>query len=325
MSMVIGRSSRQWLGLAMSALLALSACMFTACGRHDTNPPPLVSSERWRAYDFDSVLTTDLGEAGVLRSFTVDVAVDSETGASRLHVEGAYVGREVVQTTTRISGGGSGSSNGQSGTVTTTVECFEVKHHIVNVNDRGQRTDDAWVDVTVWIPTDNVQLSGTDFGACCRAEYVDSEGDNGTWSYHVEQAMIDEANAASPPGSLSYEPWTEGSFHGIEQSVVRTLYALPLGTFEDYARGGHRPLEEMHGYSERGPQGAMTLDCFPVTRIMGNCSLTSYEVTMTITATNGRSLVAKGSFAAQLPLPYLYSLEASGLSIALTMETFVVG
>ncbi len=81
--------------------------------------------------------------------------------------------------------------------VTASLECYKLKHRVTVVKDETGDTHPTWADITIWIPTGDLETTTQYFWIYPKMTYADSDGHEGEWSYYLTEAMQNEMQQSS--------------------------------------------------------------------------------------------------------------------------------
>lgn len=248
---------------------------------------------QWAAYAFGEEVTPKSGVSGAIKTFTIEETYTDSGRVMEMEINGEYLGTENTQIkTTRMS-----VSDSSETTVTSTAECYKVKHRvIVQRDDSGDYQPGFWADIITWIPTGELETSELNPWVCPKVAYADSSGATGLWSYYLTEAMQHEMNTAF---TATYSPYEEGNFYGaygwsLHQWIFHGLYGWAWVWFQGYTEGGAQYLEEGDGtIPDIG-----NYSCTSSTQTIDSYLFDAWS--LTITTSEG---VFTGTFSPDLPLP----------------------
>ena len=256
---------------------------------------------QWAAYAFDQTTTPKEGGPGIISTFTLEETINisgtpSLDGVWELKIDGEYLGKKLTDLSTVKHDTSSGELVATE--ISSQVECHEVKHTIYDIVDPNKSHPNE-AEATLYIPTGDIATTATYYWIYPLAEYSDTDGTTGVWSYIVTDEMQTEKNA-NP--DISYWPYTEGDFQSFDKWVFQGMYGTGWKAFKGFAeRGGSKRLKD------------------------GNISFTlgnwSYDYSIEATTTNieaytfdawdvsaevgfqGNTLSYEGTFVEDLPVP----------------------
>lgn len=264
---------------------------------------------QWAAYKFGDTVKPASGGSGQIESFTIN-SKSTENGKLReFNIQGTYLGKENAQIATQKTVWvTSPSYSSTEENVTTSLECYKVKHRITVVSDETGDYHPAWAEITCWIPTDNFDTTSMYFWLYPKAEYVDSDGHQGGWSYYVTDAMDKES--ASPPANttIMYSPVVvgESDFYGYNDEVLYGLYGWGWIFFQAFAEGGGYDLEVAHV-----SMPTLSYNCSKVDKTIGGYTFHAWSVDWSVT-TGGSSGGWTAVFSPDLALPIYSKFGGSG-------------
>ena len=197
---------------------------------------------QWAAYAFDETVTPSSGGSGKIQSFTIESVYSDEGKAREFKIEGTYLGKETAQIVTqKMVMVTSPSYSSTTDNVTASLECYKLKHHVTVVKDETGDTHPAWADITVWIPTGDLETTTQYFWIYPKMTYVDSDGHEGGWSYYLTDAMQAEMNNPPANTTVLYTPVAEGDFYGYDDYAFFGLYGWGWFWFQGF-HGQRNPL-----------------------------------------------------------------------------------
>lgn len=262
---------------------------------------------QWAAYVFDQSVTPTSGGTGKIQSFTINSVYSDEGKAREFKIEGTYLGKETTQVATQKMVITSTPTYGVTTTeVTTSLECYKVKHHVTVVKDETGDTHPAWADITLWIPTGDLETTMSYFWIYPKATYVDSDSNEGGWSYYLTDAMQNEMQNPPAGQTISYLPVTEGDFYGYDEWTFYGLYGWGWFWFKGFAEGGQQQLE-VASWS----YGGCSYDCSKGNKSIGGYTFSAWTLDVSCTG-QGYTGGYKGIFSHDLPLPIYLKVASSG-------------
>ncbi|MBN2099660.1 MAG: hypothetical protein JW753_08700, partial [Dehalococcoidia bacterium] len=135
---------------------------------------------QWAAYAFDETVTPKSGGSGEIESFTIESVYSDEDGVREFKIEGTYLGKETAQIKTqKMVAVTSPTYSFTTENITASLECYKVKHRVTVVKDETGETHPDWAEITLWIPAGDLETTATYFWIYPKAEYVDSEDNEG--------------------------------------------------------------------------------------------------------------------------------------------------
>jgi len=255
---------------------------------------------QWAAYAFDETVKPKSGGSGEIESFTIESVYSEDDEAREFKIEGTYLGKENAQIKTQKMVTSTTPPYMTTENVTTSLECYKVKHRVRVVKDETGGTHPDWADITLWIPTGDLETTATFFWIYPKAEYVDSAGHEGEWSYYLTEAMQNDTTA-------SYLPVAEGDFYGYDDYTFFGLYGYGWRWFQAFAEGGAQELKEG---SWAGAGYGCTYNCAKVNKTIGSYTFSAWSLEYSCTAEGSTGGYA-GIFSEDLPLP-IYAKFSSG-------------
>jgi len=267
---------------------------------------------QWAAYAFDETVTPKSGGSGKIKSFTIDSVYTEEGKVREFTIEGTYLGTETTQIGTQKMVTSSTPPYMSTTNVTTSLECYKVKHHVTVVKDETGGTHPAWADITVWIPTAEFGTSVSYFWIYPKATYADSDGHTGEWSYYLTETMQSDTTA-------SYLPVSEGDFYGYDDWMLFGLYGWGWYWFEPFSEGGQQELKEA-----TWAYGGCSYSCSKGSKAIGSYSFTSWTLDANCTG-EGYTGGYKGTFSADLPLPLYLRVGGSSAGTSNYFEYTLTG
>ena len=262
----------------------------------------------WAAYRFGDTVQPSSGGSGLIKTFIIN-SKDTENGKLReFNIEGTYLGKENAQIATRkTTMVTSPSYSTTEENITASLDCYKVKHRVTVVKDETGGTHPAWAEITCWIPAEDLETSTIYFWLYPKAEYVDSDGRQGGWSYYVTEAMQNAANNPPANTTIYYTPVTtgDGDFYGYNNEVLYGLYGWGWIYFQAFAEGGGYKLEEADVHT-----ATWSYSCDKVDKTIGGYTFHAWDVEWSGTSGTGTGSW-EAIFSADLPLP-IYSKFAGG-------------
>ena len=253
---------------------------------------------QWAAYAFDETVTSSSGGSGKIQSFTIESVYSEDAKVREFKIEGTYLGKEITQIKTQktvlVT---SPSYSTATENVTASLECYKVKHHVTVVEDETGDTHPAWAEMTLWIPTGDLETTATYFWIYPKATYVDSNGKTGEWSYYLTEAMQNEMSNPPTGQTIYYQPVTEGDFYGYDDWTFFGLYGWGWFWFQGFAEGGQQQLKVG---SWTG--GGCNYSCTKGDKTIGSYTFSAWTLDASCTG-QGYSGGYKGTFSRGLPLP----------------------
>ena len=287
------------LAIAILAVLSLAGCSGNGGeengnGDGDGNG---TEAEQWAAYAFDQTVTPASGGTGKIETFTIDSTYSEDGKIRQFEIEGTYLGKETTQVETAKMVVNQSTYEVVNTTVSTSLECYKVKHHITVVQDETGADHPAWAEITVWIPTDSLETTTQYFWIYPKATYVDSDENSGEWSYFLTDAMQSEMQDPPAGTTVLYTPIVEGEFYGYDEWTFYGLYGWAWIWFGAFAEGGQQELT-VGSWSS----GLYSYTCTKDTESIGSYSFSAWTVEASWTY-EGETAGYKGVFSHDLPLP----------------------
>jgi hypothetical protein len=262
---------------------------------------------QWAAYAFDESVTPNSGGSGKIKSFTIDSVYSDEGKAREFKIEGTYLGKETTQIQTqKMVIVTSPSYSSTEDNVSTSLECYKVKHHVTVVKDETGDTHPAWADITLWIPTGDLETTTQYFWIYPKATYVDSDGHEGEWSYYLTEAMQTEMQNPPAGTTVLYTPVVEGDFYGYDDWTFYGLYGWGWFWFKGFAEGGQQQLK-VASWS----YGGCSYNCAKGNKTIGGYTFSAWTLDVSCTG-QGYTGGYKGTFSHDLPLPIHLKVASSG-------------
>jgi hypothetical protein len=254
---------------------------------------------QWAAYAFGDTVKPNSGGSGKIKSFTIDSTYSDEGKARKFAIEGTYLGTETTQIATQKMVTSSTPPYITTSNVTTSLECYKLKHRVTVVLDETNETHPQWADITIWIPTADFGTSVSYFWIYPKATYLDSDGHKGEWSYYLTEAMKNDTTA-------SYLPVTEGDFYGYDDWMLFGLYGWGYYWFQGFAEGGQQQLRVA-----TWAYGGCSYSCSKGNKTIGSYTFSAWTLDASCTYQGG-SGGYKGIFSHDLPLPIYLKVASSG-------------
>lgn len=293
-----------FLVIALLAIVSLAGCGGNKNGGTDNNTNGNgggngSDTAQWAAYSFGDTIKPSSGGSGKIKSFTIDSAYTEDSKTREFTVEGTYLGTETVGIDTQKMVTSSTPPYITTTNVTTSLECYKIKHHVTVVKDETGGTHPAWADMTVWIPTANFGTSVSYFWIYPKATYADSDNHTGEWSYYLTDAMKNDTTA-------SYLPVASGDFYGYDGWMLYGLYGWGYYWFQAYAEGGQQQLR-VSSWS----YGGCSFTCTKGPKTVGSYTFSAWTLDASCSG-QGYSGGYKGIFSSDLPLPLYFKVGSSG-------------
>jgi hypothetical protein len=261
---------------------------------------------QWAAYAFGDTVNPSSGGSGKIKTFTIDSKTTENGKVREFKIEGTYLGKETAQIVTQKMIINTSSYSSTTENVSTSMECYKVIHRVTVVRDDTGDTHPAWADITLWIPTSDLETTTSYFWIYPKATYVDSDGHEGEMSYYLTEAMLNEM--ANPPAgtSVSYLPTSEGDFYGYDEYAFFGLYGYGWIWFQAFAEGGQQHLE-VGSWNI----GTYKYTCAKVNKTIGGYTFHAWSVDWSVT-TGGSSGGWTAIFSPDLALPIYSKFGGTG-------------
>jgi len=262
--------------------------------------------QQWAAFAFDQDVSPSAGGSGTVESFTIEETLSEAGQVRKFQIEGVYEGKVTAQIQmTKMETDLSTFQTSES-TVSTPVECYQVKHRVTVLRDDTGEEHPDWADITVWIPTGDIETSTQYYWIYPKASYIDSDGNSGEWSYYLTDEMQDEVENPPAGKRVMYAPYTEGDFYGYDEWALLGLYGWGYYWFHPFAEGGPQYLEE-NDWSF----GGFSYSSHAVTRTVGDYTFDAWEVSVGWSG-GGEAGGYSAVFSADLPMPIYLKVGQSG-------------
>ena len=267
-------------------------------------------SEQWAAYAFDQEVSPKTGSSGTIESFTITETYNEEGVIREFEIAGTYEGTENTEIkTTKWEMDLAPPYDSTETTVSTWMDCYKVKHRVTVLRDDSGEEHPDWAEVTVWIPTDEFATAALYFWIYPKAEYLDSDGHTGKWSYYLTEAMQNEMQNPPSGKQIVYLPYLEGEFYGYDASAFHGLYGWAWFWFASFAEEGDLYFEE--GSWSWGFEGvSSTYSVTPVTESIGSYTFDAWSVNIAWSY-GGDAGEYSGIFSPDLPIPIYLKLGAT--------------
>ncbi len=284
--------------LAILTVVAMLAVFVAGCGGGDetngngTEP----TAQQWAAYAFDTEVTPASGSPGTVKSFTIEQTYDEEGVVRQFSIEGEYLGKVTTETKTVRTEVVQVPPATDQETVSEQVECYRLQHRITVLRDDTGGDNPEWADVTVWIPADDFETTLQYFWIYPKATYVDSDENQGEWSYYLTQEMQDEMDNAPEGTTITFAPYVDGEFYGFDEWTLWGLYGWAWTWFSPFATGAAE-LEEV-SWSIDGVSYSVDSE----TKSVGGYSFDAWSINITWSG-NGETAEYSATISPDLPLP----------------------
>lgn len=298
-----------FLVIAVLLVLSLAGCGSDNGGTDENGNGDDNGTEtaQWSAYAFGETVKPKSGGSGEIDSFTIESVYSEDGKARKFKIEGTYLAKETAQIKTQkmvmVTSPPYGSTTEN---VTASLECYKVKHRVTVLEDETGGTHPDWAEMTLWIPTGDLETTSMIVWIYPKAEYVDSEYNEGNWSYYLTDAM--QAEMQNPPAgqTITYLPVTEGDFYGYDGWAFHGLYGYGWFWFQGFAEGGQQQLKVGSWAA-----GGWTYNCSKVNKTIGGYTFSAWSLEVT-GSSEGYTGGYKGIFSEDLPLPIYLKVGSSG-------------
>ncbi len=260
---------------------------------------------QWAGYNFGVTVKPSSGASGQVKTFKYEFGYKDDEGLREFDVDGTYLGRVNEPILTQKMTYSTTTHEFTYENVTTMMDCYKLKHRVTVVTNQTDEEYPEWSETTIWIPVDVPEDSAMGTWIYPKAEYRDSEGDEGMWSYWLTEAMQNEAdNAAS---GVSYIHAWEGEVfeQGFFDWTYIGLYGWGWSWFKDFAEGGEQELKA----GSWGSSG-YSYECQKVKKTVGAYTLDAWSLEFSITY-GGDSGGYKGIFSQDLAMPLYWKFGSS--------------
>lgn len=261
---------------------------------------------QWSAYAFGDTVKPKSGGSGKIDSFTIESVYNDEDGLRKFKIEGTYLGKETAQVKTQKMVLVTSPYSYTTENVTASLECYKVKHRVTVLQDETGDTHPDWAEITLWIPTGDLETTAMIFWIYPKAEYIDSDDNDGGWSYYLTEAMQDEMDNPPAGTTVLYSPVVEGEFHGYDTWAFFGLYGVGWGLFQGFAEGGQQQLKV-----SSWTYGGCNYSCTKGNKAVGGYTFTAWTLDVSCTG-EGYTGGYKGVFSEDLPLPMYARFSSSG-------------
>lgn len=242
---------------------------------------------------------------------------------TKLSIEGTYQGKEIVGIESKRVETISGlTEQPLETTVTNTAECYKIEHHIIVNQDDLDVLNADWCDITVWIPTGELESSESLLGVCAKMDYIDSNKNSSVWSYLVTEAMENEVANPSYGSIVEYAPCLEGELYGFNEFALSGLYGWTWQVFGAFAEGGEEFLDDKK-WSMDNEQSNTSLEyeCCPVKEYVGELALDAWRVNVAM-ADQSTRIQFEASLCSDFPIPTYVSVTTTSDSGETSDEGF---
>jgi hypothetical protein len=312
---------KKWILLVVAVLVvvSLAGCGGNNGGTDNTTNGNGNSTEtqQWAAYAFGDTVKPASGGSGQIKTFTINSKTTEDGKLREFNIEGTYLGKENAQIATlKTVMVTSPSYSTTEENVTTSLECYKVKHRVTIVKDETGDTHPTWAEITCWIPTGDLETTSMYFWLYPKATYEDSDGRQGGWSYYVTEAMQNAADNPPANTTIYYTPAQVGDsdFYGYNNDVLYGLYGWGWIYFQAFAEGGGYDLEEAHV-----SMPTLSYNCTKVDKTIGGYTFHAWSVDWS-GSSGGSSGSWKAVFSPDLPLPIYSKFAGSGSGSSSLLE-----
>ena len=276
----------------------------------DSDDDPQTSLEQWAAYAFEQLVEPKSGDSGKVTSFTMEETYDDDGDVKKFRIEGEYLGKETTEVKTNKAVSTVNPPDFTEETVISNVECYKVKHNVTVLQDDTGESHPDWAETTVWIPTGDLETSTQYFWIYPRSEYIDSDGNSGSWSYLLTDEMQDEMENPPEGTIVLYTPYVDGEFYGFDEWALHGLYGWAWWWFAAFAEGGEQYLKD--GSWNWGAGGVThTYSCSPTTETIGDHSFDAWNISITWSY-QGEEMIYNATLSHDLPIPIFLKVGGSG-------------
>ncbi|MEM1513850.1 MAG: hypothetical protein QXN45_03065 [Candidatus Thermoplasmatota archaeon] len=300
---------RRSLVLLVSFLVLIS---FIGCIQQEKpaeQQQPQEEHEQWTAYNFENVVKPATGNEGKIKSFSVIETYVEEDEIRKFEINSTYMGKENTEIKVRRMEIDIPTYNFIERNISVWMECYKIKHRIRVVQAPEDEHPD-WCEIIAWIPTSKIEAIGTYLWICPKAEYLDSRGNFGKWSYYMNESMQDEMSNPPHGKMISYSPYTEGNFYGFDIWALYGWYGWAWAWFGLFAKGGKYYLEEgSFTYTYGG--AIYSYVCSSTVKNVGSYKFKAWEIKIR-SSYGGETAEYKGIFSPSLPIPIYLKIGGRG-------------
>ncbi len=257
-----------------------------------------VEGTLWSAFEFDKEVEENDEDIGRLKEFTYEQTYIEEDIERSFEIHTTYIGiTETEISVTKIDG-----TTYEEEKISFDMQAYELEHRVEVLQDDENVDHPEWIEITVYLPLDEYSTEDpggmfgvSNFWIYSKAEYVDSEGKEALWSYHLTDEMIDEMD----DGDVFYTPYYEGEFNDYDAWVLHGLYGFGWIWFQ--------PFTSSYGFQEGSmdvstPEGSFSYSVEEVLVELSGYSFTGYEVMSSAVTVEDRGEL-KGTFVPSLSVP----------------------
>ena len=265
---------------------------------------------QWAGYNFGTTVKPSSGGSGKVKTFTYEFAYNDDDGLRKMNVEGTYLGTVNEPILTQKMTYSTATYDFTYENITTMMNCYKVKHRVTVIANETDETYPAWAETTLWIPVDVPETSAQSYWLYPKAEYVDSDGDEGSWSYYLTDAMENESQNPPAGTSVTYvHAWEGEVYHqGFFDWTYLGLYGWGWSWFKDFAEGG---AQELHEGTWGGSAYGYSYDCDKVEKTVGGYKFDAWSLDFTVNLGDGESGGYQGIFSEDLAMPLYWRFGSS--------------
>ncbi len=256
------------------------------------------TSSNWYAYDFETNVQAEDDITGKLKEFSFREIYNENGSVKEFEVTSTILGKKEVDIkVTRVS------IEGWNYTETTeevTIEATEIKHRVEVIRDDSGGYHPDWVELNVFLPEGDYS-TGQFFWIYAITEYLDSDGNEGVWSYYLTEEM-------QSSGAM-YIPYIEGDMNNYDSWILFGLYGWAWTWFQPFT--DNLELEEGTINVPIGG-GAFSYSITKTTETVGDYEFEAYNVKSNAVSFEGGASL-EGTFSPTLPVPIYVKVGGSGL------------
>lgn len=253
----------------------------------------------WKGYKFEETVTPNSGAPGKLKEFVAIETYNDNGTCRKFEIHATYLGKENIQITVQKMVMGQGMPT--TTLINITKSTYKIKHRIKVLQDDSGDVHPEWAEITVYIPEDKFTSYRHYFWIYSRAEYVDSDGNKGMWSYYMTQEMMEEMNTSK----AMYFPYIEGEFYGYDSWVLYGMYGWAWIWFQPFVESYHFTEGTISVGSVGVGTGGYTYTCHKTIKTVGQYTFTAWEVTCSAVSFSDSGTL-KGVFSPSLPVPIYF-------------------
>ncbi len=264
---------------------------------------------QWAGYNFGNTVDPSSGDSGKVESFTYKFTYVDDDGTRQFNVDGTYLGTVNEPILTQKMTYSSATYDFTYENVTTMMNCYKVKHRVTVISNETDEEYPDWAETTLWIPVEVPKDSTMGSWLYPKAKYVNSEGDEGGWSYYLTEAMEDEMDNPPAGTSVTYTFAWEGEYYGdgFSDWTYLGLYGWGWSWFKDFAEGG---AQELHEGSWGAAAYGYTYDCDKIKKTVGGYTFDAWSLDVKWSS-GGDSAGYKGIFSEDLAMPIYWKFGSS--------------